>query len=633
MRLHRAIAAILLCASMAAAQTCGSGPNAHAVAEFGAFVATASDSATIAANNATINAAVRSVGQAGGGTICLPAGTFYIGPNPRVSDVAVEIGYDNITIRGAGMDSTILRTNGTYAIVGGQVRRGHGIIIRGTSNCASPRRNIVLRDFQLDGQAGWTGQYGWPADTATGAGWDISHKGIVPAWDACVDSVTLENLYVHHYRGEILYVGGMGMGHLTVRNVRAENTNGSDFNLYAAALLVENCTFGGPSRFWMELSARANQGGYPENRAVFRHNVYRDAVGATAIVMCQGDFQPYAFVFDSNTISNCPGAFAAYGGVAGPVTITNNTISNCGTVLEFGQAPGWINSNASANITMEGNTITGGGLLVSFYATQRNITVHNNDFTGKSSTDLGQSTAVFYGAADLLNTRIEANVLRNCRTPEQTAGITGTRPLFVNNTYQNVERRWGQGLSWVNPGTPLATPKFEEVTMGTDTANTVAALERTLYPDSQVIRVTGGSTQKPIVFATGQASYSVAQQRVLNGSSAIWLRFDSTQAKWIETTPSAASGPARPRAAAGIAVVGGTFAWGRTVAISMTPPSRLRVSLYALDGRLVRVLADETLVSGAYELRLPARQRPLSSSCRVLLIEAGAERLAQRMPL
>jgi hypothetical protein len=37
--------------------------------------------------------------------------------------------------------------------------------------------------------------------------------------------VTLENLYVHHYRGEILYVGGMSLGKLVVRNVRAENTN------------------------------------------------------------------------------------------------------------------------------------------------------------------------------------------------------------------------------------------------------------------------------------------------------------------------------------------------------------------------------------------------------------------------
>jgi hypothetical protein len=160
----------------------------------------------------------------------------------------------------------------------------------------------------------------------------------------------------------------------------------------------------------------------------------------------------------------------------------------------------------------------------------------------------------------------------------------------------------------------------------------VAELERTLYPDGQVIKVTGGSAQKPIVFAIGQVSYSVAAQRVLNGSSALWLRFDSTQAKWTETTPSATK-PALARPETANALMRGTLGWGRTVAVSMAQPGRLRVSLYALDGRLVRVLADETLMSSAYELRLPARLRPLSDGFLVLVIEAGHARLEQRMPL
>jgi len=87
-------------------------------------------SATIAQNNATINNAIVQVGSAGGGVICLPAGTFYIGPDPRKSDVAVTINYNNITLAGAGVDKTVLRTNGAYALVNGAVRRGHGILIK-----------------------------------------------------------------------------------------------------------------------------------------------------------------------------------------------------------------------------------------------------------------------------------------------------------------------------------------------------------------------------------------------------------------------------------------------------------------------------------------------------------------------
>lgn len=532
--------------SRVAAQTCPS--DAHPVTQYGAFTPDASDSATIAINNATINRAVAELGQAGGGTICIPQGTFYIGPNPRLADRALTIGFDNITIQGAGIGRTVLRTNGTWVLVDGAVRRGHGIIINGSANCRSPRKNITLRDFELDGQAGWTGEYNWPADPATGAGWDVSHKGIVPAWDACTDSVTLERLYVHHYRGEILYCGGMGMGRLVVREVRMAHTNGSDFNLYGADLLVEGCQFDGPSRFWMELTARANQGGYAGNRTVVRNCTFRDAVGATGIAVTQGDFQPYEFTFENNSFRDDPsGVFGFYGGVAGPVRIADNTIVNCGTVLEFGQAPGWVSSPANANVTFENNTADSCGMLVSFFATARNVMVRNNRFTGRSAVSPGSSTAVVYGAADLSDAVVQGNTFANCRTPEQSAGITGERPLFAGNVYVNVESRDQQGwfgLSNTEPWSPrLITPHFEYAWLDAREANVVVELRTDSYPEGQKVTFIGGTTARPVLFARAQTCYVVAQDRFLRGDS-LSLWFSRAAGAWVET-PTAVRAQAR----------------------------------------------------------------------------------------
>ncbi|WP_046246337.1 hypothetical protein [Hymenobacter terrenus] len=63
-------------------QTCQGQPGYHLVTEYGAFTPDLSDKATINRNNATLNLAIRQVGQAGGGIVGLPAGTFYIGPDP-----------------------------------------------------------------------------------------------------------------------------------------------------------------------------------------------------------------------------------------------------------------------------------------------------------------------------------------------------------------------------------------------------------------------------------------------------------------------------------------------------------------------------------------------------------------------
>ena len=528
---------VLVLSVNAFAQAVPNEGTTHLVSEYGTFIIDDASPATIATNNATLNKAIVEVGKAGGGTIKLPLGTFHIGPDTSKADRAITIGYDNITLIGYGVGRTILKTNGTWDPT--TLRRGHGIVIEGTHTAGQPRKNIVLKDFELDGQAGWTGEYNWPAEPKTGAGWDINHKGIVGAWDAYCDNIVLENLFVHHYRGEILYVGGTLLGKLTLRNVKMANTNGSDFNLYAADLLVENCEFGGPSRFWAELLARPNGAGYPVNQMVFRNNKFWNVVdpkiNAGQIAICQGDFKPYAMTFDHNDIRDCPDIFGFYGGVAGPITITNNTITNCKKVIFFGGSGGWLNSDMNANITVEHNTITHGVSLAEFSGIRgSNVFLRDNTFTGISPTNLSASTAVMANNANITNTVVENNIFTDCRTPIQQGRLIGQRTLFRNNSYRNTMSDEGQGSYTVTPLSLLVTPQHEAVKIMTDTDKAVVALATNQYPDGQIIAVTGGTPTKRVCFAAGQASYIVARNRYLNGAITLYFKYNSKQARWIE---------------------------------------------------------------------------------------------------
>ena len=527
----------LLLSVNALAQTTPGEGSIHLVSEYGTFIIDDSSAATIATNNATINNAIVQVGKAGGGTIKLPLGTFYIGPDTSKANRAITIAYDNITLLGAGVGRTILKTNGVWDPK--TLQRGHGIIIEGTHTAGQPRKNIVLKDFELDGQAGWTGEYNWPANAITGAGWDINHKGIVAAWDAYCDNILFENLYVHHYRGEVLYAGGTLIGNLTVRNVKLANTNGSDFNLYAANLLVENCEFGGPSRFWAELLARPNSAGYPVDQMVFRNNKFWNVVDpkitSGQIAICQGDFKPYAMTFDHNDIRDCPDVFGFYLGVAGPITISNNTVTNCKKLVTFGYSGGWINSSMNANITVEHNTITHGESLVEFSQNAcSNVFLRDNTFIGKSPTNLSASTAVLMNNAIIKNTVVEDNTFIDCHTPMQQGMLGGQRTLFSNNRYQNTLTSEGLGSFTLTPLALLVTPQYEEVKIMTDTDKAVVALATNQYPEGQIIKVTGGERTKRVCFATGQASYTVAKDRLLNGTTTLYFKFDSKQNKWIE---------------------------------------------------------------------------------------------------
>lgn len=506
-------------------------PAAKNVAEFGHFTPDKNDPATIAENSVTLNRALDSVGKKGGGEVLLPAGVFYLAPSAEEiahgGGAAIHIRHDNITLRGAGIGKTILRTRSEWSVVDGKVVRGSGIRIYGTDNPLWPRHGIVLADFELDGGAGFTGNFAWPASTRDGDGWDITHKGIILSADDCVNDVTLDSIYVHSYRGEQIYAGGTGLGKVRLSRVRSDDTNASTFNI-TADFTAEDCEFG-KSRFWVEIGTLG-----AKKSGTFRRCYFHDA-SVTAIALCQGDGGRQPYLFEDCKFENTPGVFGLYGGVGGPVIIRNNTFARAGVVLASGYSPG-AKVNFNKGVLMENNAAIHCAILATFTANATGWTIRNNTFTGLDPANPGLSTAVVYGAATISRCVIADNQFADCRTPEQSAWIKGERPLFTGNTYKNSERRDTQAVFTITARNAKVTPHFESVTIFSADPNAAVEFETTGYPDGQPLIVRGGSAKAPVKFIPGAASYVVKSKRALTGSGVLHFRFDQKASKWVEVT-------------------------------------------------------------------------------------------------
>jgi hypothetical protein len=499
-------------------------PSSVGVAQYGPFTGDRADATTARQNAATLNRAVEAVGRAGGGTITLPAGTYYLCPENLEGDaVAVAIRQDAVTLAGAGIGKTILRTRSEWTIIHGRVVRGAGIRIYGTHDPVMPRRCIGFRDFEVDGGAGFTGHFGWPADIGTGDGWDITHKGFILSADDYVDDIVLENVYVHRYRGEAIYAGGSGLGRVKLRHVRSEDTNASTFNI-TASFTAEQCEFG-KSRFWVEIGTR-----FPAKRGEFRKCWFHDA-SVTAIALAQGDGKPQPYLFEGCRFSRAPAVFGLYGGVGGPIVIRDNVFTDCGTILETGYAPN-TETPVNRHVLMEGNTCERAGVLLSLYSSAQDFVVRSNRFTGRSAQNRGLSTSVMYGAVAMKGVRVAGNRFRDCRTPEQTAPVDGERPLFVDNVYENAESRDTEGVFTLNDTDRRVVPHYERVTGYAGQAGSTPQLETVGYPDGQILHIDGGTPSAAIRLMPGAETYSVPREVLLSGGAGVRLRYEAASRLW-----------------------------------------------------------------------------------------------------
>ena len=243
------------------------------VTNYGPWLRDDSSGSARETNRATMANAIATVGAAGGGVITIPAGHYYLQQaNLAAEQAAIHITHDNITLRGAGIGATVLHTRNDYNAVA-EVR-GHGIQVSTTGGAA--RANITLEHFELTADLGHTGNYQW--DPWTPDGWDVTNKGIIFGWDTGSTNITVRDVYVHGYRGELIYSGGWDNNSLTLQRVYSHDSNGSCYNFLADSVLVEDCTFG-DARFWVEIANTNVIGQTIIRRCVFHNSIRANDAG------------------------------------------------------------------------------------------------------------------------------------------------------------------------------------------------------------------------------------------------------------------------------------------------------------------------------------------------------------------
>ncbi|BAY97605.1 hypothetical protein NIES37_15470 [Tolypothrix tenuis PCC 7101] len=479
----------------------------------------------IKANTETIQTAINIVGQNGGGSIYIPQGIYQISPLDLNTQepCSLLINYDNITLIGDGISKTILQSRGDYALINGRVVRGHGILIKGTQDPYNPRKNVTIKNLELNGSVkGFTGQRNWPADPNNGDGWDVTHKGIALDFNTNLDNINLDSIYVHDFRGELIYGGGGGIGKVTISKTQLKSSNASLLSL-DADLTVTECEFSETATAWVENAPISPNKSYQFYKCIFKDSIYQ------GLVIGQGNFPDN----HNKTITNCsfsnsPDGVCVFNGVSNLI-IKNNIFTDCKN--------SFITSGNNQKIEFSFNEINGitvGVTAANLAGNLQNILIKNNVLT---CSDVDKRACVYYWG-DLQNIVIEDNIFENCRTPEQSSDINNERPLFRNNQYLNVERRDFQGKSnfWQEPPYILE-PKYEEILVANNTNNRSIQVNMSIdkYVDGQEVIIMVDSSRGNIKFPKKSSTIQCQKDRYLKRKDdKIRLKFQKADSKWYE---------------------------------------------------------------------------------------------------
>ena len=190
------------------------------------------------------------------------------GPNPALLDFKGVDGVDPETHW-----QTIATSAGDASP---QVWRGGGVFILGeTSEPTGARRvgRVELERLRLHGNRQRTGQYEWPADPATGDGWDVSDKAI---WlqDSYVGTLVVRDVEAIGWKGEIAFISGPAnaVERIELDRCRFLTTNGNAWNPGPDTVIVaRDCEFG---------DAFQAQEDIAKSDATYHNCIWRDATTA-----------------------------------------------------------------------------------------------------------------------------------------------------------------------------------------------------------------------------------------------------------------------------------------------------------------------------------------------------------------
>ncbi len=467
----------------------------------------------IADDTRAIRSAMAAVATKGGGSVFIPAGTYKIMPQTLGEAGGIVIEQNNIRIYGEGPDKTVLSfrvrgdrdPNTAWDVINGMVTRGSGIAIGGTGDINNPRKNIVIHDLKLLGNAPATGQTFYPASTTNGDGWDLTHKGITLGADRAINNVRIQNVHVGNFRGEVIYSGGYMNGLLEIFNCKIWGTNADGIsvsnNLVARGNEIWDCAHAGVESYHMNRVLGVPQNGIYENNFIEPRrtlkvngkigiNVFNDGTNAY-----DPSFRstPVNVVVRGNTVKNA----WHYGFMSNlclfDSVIENNTFLDCGIsgepfygAVNLTAGGGYNQVMAIDGVAVRGNRIEVTGARPAGYAFEltsgghklKNITIENNTVVGPTSGNMLRRFLILLGAPG----EVVQNVVMRNNTANVVQGgaaedlgknnYRATRPLYQGNSVNAQQVIFLDDDFYVPAGSPEVAPVWSQarITAGSEGA-------------------------------------------------------------------------------------------------------------------------------------------------------------------
>ena len=515
-----------------------------------------------------IQAALAALG-ASGGTVYFPSDTG--GYLVRPADLSVSypssiaITTDNVALRG-DPGKTVIYSRGAWSLQGGAVVRGNAVGILGG------RHDITLSYLSLWGMSnGFTDTTSFPADTSTGDGWDVTHKGVFIQSDTTNTNIVVDHCTIRDFKGELMYSGGPNNDYISLLNSYLYNTNGDHASFSAKHTRVEGNVMDRTSNACIEHGvydadashlingnqcSRGSLGGIQlvavtnsigSTEVKITNNVI-DSIGLTAKSQNAGGIE--IIVQSTNT-----------GGLAGPV-IVGNSCTDClnGIVLEK-VSGGMIQDNRFVidkaglnyifNLVASGrqglnsidNTTISNNLA---YRTPNAVT--NGYYWGSAFDYVGASNsgASYFQTVSLTHVVIENNVFNDVGkfysfdATSPWSNLTNKSAIWRRNTCLGCTFDSSHGAqSLTSPGAVTIYPQFDIAAVSGTNAVATATLDATKSEDGQEVRVVNTGTN-PITFP-GDSNVLVGGAVVLAQNQSALFRFQGSLGKWayIESTQAA----------------------------------------------------------------------------------------------
>lgn len=547
-------------------------------------------------NTRALQTAIDTAGQNGGGIVVIPEGTFYLNGHQEAGDIpgfpesmntaCIYITYGNIEIRGAGIDKTFIVTPHEYKIIKNTLQRVHAFRIMPPPGTEIEK--LTFRDFDLCGGFHGDGDNRWPAKIDTGAGWDVTHKGLA-FFDMGVKEVEVDHLCIHGYSGEIIYGRGPVVQTFTMRYCKTYDTNGQCFNACAHHTLMEYCQLGHPdyvSNLWIEYGnmnwyKHLGDGTFVCRNCYFINNFrngvfFNEGYNDNYRILIENNIFDIRYGLKENNAHVCCVTFD--GGTSGPVLIRNNTfISRDGCVSAINSDTwGAHHRYKDENITIENNYFKGFRTILSLAGSYgspqpdrminnrkekqyKNFLFRNNVVDGFSGEDernimyLGNDKETMLDYNDprwqcktmpnLKNIVVEDNTFNNVVFP-LVLDHYGSVPAFRNNLYNNlkldaVPYSSREAVQTVSKQHNRVVPNFEFLKVNANEPTDVRLraynpMELTVpaYAEGYEVLIGGNEGTAPITFIPDDTN-TWKTAVVITENNHMRIRFDRELAKWM----------------------------------------------------------------------------------------------------